>query len=196
MSFLPGFPLPRFRNDERRVLDGLDLSIPGDGESWAAFSRCGRFRYALGRRWSDADPLVACLHNPSCARHDLDDPTVRKAIGFAHRDGFGALVLINPFAFRATDPREMLEAVQRGEDVVGPLNLEVVERFVRGTAPLDLPLVAGWGPPKWKSLRTGIAQVRALSGRWQAWHVTKNGHPGHPLYLRGDAQLRTLGGAI
>lgn len=52
--------------------------------------------------------MVFVMLNPSTADADLDDPTIRRCIGFA-RDTFkaGGLTVVNLFAWRATKPDEL-----------------------------------------------------------------------------------------
>jgi hypothetical protein len=57
----------------------------------ALFSPCGTFRFRLGRRWSDGPSLAFVLLNPSTADETADDQTVRRCMGFAQREGDGAL---------------------------------------------------------------------------------------------------------
>lgn len=179
----------------------LGLITRGDKYAWATFSPCGRYRYAIARlfgdyynadRWKlDSRPLLVCaLHNPSTATHDVTDPTLKKLCHYARRDRYGGVLVGNAFAWRTTDPRELRDAARAGEDIVGPHNLEVVQRLLNG--PLLATPVGGWGAPKWKDLRHGIQTLETLGVRWRCWHVTKDGHPGHPLYLSNDAPLVPL----
>ena len=65
----------------------------------ALFSPCRTFRYRLGRRWSDGPVLAFIMLNPSCADEHIDDPSVRRCIGFAQRLGYGGLEVVNLYAF-------------------------------------------------------------------------------------------------
>lgn len=139
----------------------------------------GAYRYKLTRTWEpDTEPLVFVMLNPSTADASQDDPTIRRCIGFAKRWGFGGIVVVNLYAFRATDPKEMLAAV----DPVGPEN----DRVLADTAD-GLTVVAAWGV---NASLERVDAVRALMpGRLLALGVTKDGHPRHPLYVRADARL-------
>ena len=77
----------------------------------ARISRCKRYRYELTRTWDEAAGTCAfvCL-NPSTADARVDDPTLRRCIGFAKSWGYGRVVMLNAYAYRATDPAEMLAA--------------------------------------------------------------------------------------
>jgi hypothetical protein len=89
-------------------------------EGTAVLSDCGEYRYELRRTWgADDEPLVCwVMLNPSTADADQDDPTIRRCISFSNRWGFGRLVVVNLFARRATDPKELLH----GGDPVGSAN--------------------------------------------------------------------------
>ena len=85
----------------------------------AVISECGRYRYSLLREWNAGRPrLCIVMLNPSTADANKDDPTIRRCIGFARRDGYGSIVVVNVAAFRATKPKDMLMAA----DPVGPEN--------------------------------------------------------------------------
>ena len=69
----------------------------------AIFDRTGMYRYSLWREWyADSPPVAFIMLNPSTADDRKDDPTIRRSIGFAHAWGFGALEVVNLFAYRAT----------------------------------------------------------------------------------------------
>jgi hypothetical protein len=154
--------------------------------SSAVVSRCGLYRYRLDRRWGEGPTCGFIMLNPSTADAEVDDPTIRRCIGFAKREGCGGLMVGNLFAFRATKPEDMADA----EDSDGPENqhflLNMVER-------VDGPLIAAWGahwmaddlPSRWARLTFG--------DRLMCLGKTKGGAPRHPLYVRADAPLIPLG---
>lgn len=84
-------------------------AAPPDGMTRdAVLSPCGTYRYRLTRLWDKTLPVLGWIMlNPSTADASVDDPTIRKCVGFAKRGGFGSIVVTNLFAFRATDPREL-----------------------------------------------------------------------------------------
>lgn len=152
----------------------------------AGLSDCRRYRYFLTRRWEENAPSVAwVMLNPSTADADVDDPTIRKCMKFSQRLHFGGLIVVNLFAFRATNPDDLHDA----EDPVGPDNVEFVERALAQTS----VHIAAWGEgiPK---IRPGMKLcIRRLFewgyDRWSSFGVNKSGMPKHPLYLRDDAPL-------
>lgn len=159
-------------------------------EKSARISECGRFRYSLTRHWSDGDALVFVMLNPSTADATLDDPTIRRCVGFAKREGFAGIHVANLYAFRATDPKDLLTC----GDAVGPMNdahlsLLLTEQVQRGN-----PVVAAWG--SWPDRDPDrVANVLDLGGGrvdWRCLGHTKGGAPRHPLYVRGDQPLVRL----
>jgi hypothetical protein len=143
----------------------------------ASLSRCKTYRYSLVRQWGRGGTVVIVGLNPSTADARIDDPTVRRCIGFAASWGFGRLVLINLFAFRATDPAR-LHCV---DDPIGPMNNRCIRRQV-GEA--DLVLVA-WGNRG--NIRDRDKAVLAWLPNPHCIGVTGQGFPRHPLYVRSDA---------
>ena len=155
--------------------------------SSAQISPCGLYRYTLTRSWGDALPLTFVMLNPSTADAAIDDPTIRRCIAFARRDGFGGIRVLNLFAYRSPYPSELV----RVADPVGPDN-------DRHLATACGTIVAAWGAVERygeKRIRT-VAQL--LSGKdVRCLGTTKSGQPRHPLYVKGDSPLTpfTLGGA-
>lgn len=156
----------------------LDLLI----EAGAEVSDDGRYRHVLWRTWDPDRPALGWIMlNPSTADGHVDDPTVRRCIGFARRDGFGGIRVVNLFDLRATDPSHLLIA----NDPVGP---DADPWGHLGDCPT---VVAGWGAVhphlQWRAAdvdRTGDA------GRLWCLGTTVHGHPRHPLYLRADTPLK------
>ncbi len=155
---------------------------------WADLSDCGRYRYALGRQWAEGVEALFVLLNPSTADAELDDPTLRRCIGFAKREGCGASRTVNLFGWRATAPRDLVAAQGAGEDVVGPRNDVAVRDALREC---DGPVIVGWGAHGMAEAHgAALARVAASQGRTLfCLGVTKAGQPRHPLYIRADAAL-------
>lgn len=95
-----------------------------DGGAGAVVSGDGRYRYALTRTWRpDAPLLTFVMLNPSTADAYADDPTIRRCIGFARREGAAGIRVANLFAYRATSPAALVGPVDAAADDprVGPL---------------------------------------------------------------------------
>jgi hypothetical protein len=166
------------------------LRLAADVVSEAAFSPCRRWRWWLERRWDGlpiGSPGVAALigMNPSTADVDVDDPTVQGVMWRARQLwGVGGCVMLNAFAYRATDKRRLLEV----EDPVGSENDAAIASFARRAT----PLVVAWGQPP-KPLAGRGAALAMLLRRARAaplcFGVNKDGSPKHPLYQKRTAAL-------
>jgi hypothetical protein len=151
----------------------------------ARFSPDRLYRYHLWRVWEPSRRSFVLIGlNPSTADETQDDPTIRRCINFAKREGCGRLDMLNLFAWRSTDPA----ALRRVSDPVGPENDEVIGDVI-GMAGGDVRVVAAWGG---HGSARGDRLVREING-WACgvwcFGTTKDGSPRHPLYLRNDAAL-------
>ncbi len=153
------------------------------GSSGAVLSPDERYRYLLTRERAAGPGLVFIMLNPSTADDRIDDPTIRRCIRFAAREDAGRLVVVNLFALRATDPRELA----RDPDPVGPRN----DEFLLIHCTPGVRVVAAWGAHPFAAARatTVTRMVTNAGASLECLGVTKDGHPRHPLYVRGDAPL-------
>jgi hypothetical protein len=141
-----------------------------------------RYRYVLERRWGAGPAVLWVLANPSSADAERDDPTVRRCVSFARRDGAGGLVLVNLRAWRDADPRRLADV----PDPVGPGNDAAVLTALAATTG---PVVVAWG------VQRDAGRVRTvvdlLGDRpTLCLGTTRDGHPRHPLYVPGSTRLR------
>ncbi|MGZ5650219.1 MAG: DUF1643 domain-containing protein [Usitatibacter sp.] len=149
-------------------------------QSSALFSDCEQYRYVLRRVWNETKPLVVFLMlNPSTADERVNDPTVERCERRAMKMGYGGYFILNLFAFRATDPRDMKAAT----DPVGPQNDETILAVVGGR-----DVICGWGSHG--GYRNRAQEVRELIRHRAAMvlhlGLTKGGEPRHPLYIGYD----------
>ena len=152
-------------------------------ESGATFSPCRRWRYLLWRRWDAKQPVANFLMlNPSTADEVKLDPTCSRARDYAERWGYGALVVTNIFAWRATDP----EAMKAARDPVGRGNDAAIVRAAKESA----LVVCAWGNHGgFLGRSTGILEkLKANNIPLRALRVNANGEPAHPLYLPGKLE--------
>lgn len=152
----------------------------------AIISDCGRYRYVLERQWEESYALTQTVTfvmlNPSTADANKDDPTIRRCIGFAKQWGAGRIVVVNLFAYRATNPKELLNCPI---DPVGPYNDRHV--WLSARQPLGC-VVAAWGSLAGERFASRVKHVAEMIGRpLCAIATTKDGHPSHPLYLRTNS---------
>lgn len=162
------------------------MSKPVITDSGALFSDCRIYRYALWRKWGSSGNGYAMFIglNPSTADETHDDPTIKRCIAFADSWGYAGMYMTNLFAFRATDPKIM----RKMYTPIGPDNDEHLQRLAKDAG----VIVAAWGA---HGTHMGRDQkVRALIPNLHYLHITKGGHPGHPLYLPGELRPVPLGG--
>lgn len=161
-----------------------------DDERGALISADGRYRYRLWRLWNvDAPVMVWVMLNPSTADAETDDPTIRKCIGFAKAHRYGGIIVVNLFAWRATDPKELA----RLDDPVGPENDEHIVWACR--APLLATVVGGWGANRFAAKRATRVKVviQSAGGRHiHCFRQSASGAPWHPLYLPYSSPLERL----
>jgi hypothetical protein len=142
--------------------------------SWAAFNEPRTHRYLLGRSWQPALPVMTWIMlNPSTADAEKNDPTIVRCMRFARREGCGGIHVVNLFALRATDPRDL----RRHGDPVGPGNDRIIDGQACGL------VVAAWGAGGMLGGRGPRVAARILSAGTTLLcvGVTKDGHPKHPL---------------
>lgn len=148
-------------------------------ERGAIISPDGLYRYKLSRAWGSGPRLLWIMLNPSTADAHVDDPTIRKCVGFADRWGYRGIEVVNLFAWRATDPRKLIGP----EDAVGPDN-DATIRAVAWEAPA---IVCAWGRIPNAPLRPRAELVAKLvrfenPGKTiRCLGRTAGGFPRHPL---------------
>ena len=156
-------------------------------ERSAVISDCQLFRYSLARRWAPGYLLPFVMLNPSTADALEDDPTIRRCMGFARREGFAGIQVVNLYAFRATKPADLW----RAEDPVGPRNDRYLRSVLAPASFTPVPVVAAWGT---NAKPQRVAEVLGLADDvdWRCLGHSKDGHPKHPLYIRADQPLEPL----
>lgn len=126
----------------------------------AELSPCGLYRYWLWRKWSDGGKRVTfVMLNPSTADALMDDPTIRKCVGFAKRLGFDELFVVNLFAYRATEPKELQRVGWRIAE--GPAN----DNHTATACMLASLVIAAWGAT---DFRNAMVAYRARVSRGQS----------------------------
>ena len=157
----------------------------------AALSPCGRYRWWLQRVWEPDRPRLVFLGlNPSHADAHRDDPTLRRIVGFARSWGFGAVEVLNLFARVSASPG----LLRRCSDPVGPENDAWLARRMAPAGGPPGVVWLGWGNHGvWRCRdQQVLAALAAASVPMAAIALTKAGHPRHPLYAPGGAQLQPL----
>lgn len=169
----------------------------------ANVSECGRYRYSLDRKWF-ADrfhspamifrhpmPLIFVMLNPSTADAFADDPTIRRCVSFAQREGFQWLRVINLFAGRATKPADLFKM----DDPQGVDNIAQWE-LAREFHEQGAEIVCAWGaePKAQDAARLFLDFMAMANVKLRCLGTTKSGAPKHPLYLPKDAPFQPFTG--
>jgi hypothetical protein len=155
----------------------------------AVISECGTYRYVLTRhipqliRW--VRPCLFVMLNPSTADADVDDPTIRRCIGFARTWGCTELTVVNLFALRATDPKELTKHA----DPIGPDNDQHIEEQVEKHWSTG-KIVAAWGAHPLAKPRSDW--FRGQFGIVDCLGLTQAGAPRHPLYVPAKTEPRAM----
>lgn len=140
------------------------------------------YRHRLDRDLGTGGPAAAiCGVNPSTADAEKDDHTIRKDMGFASRLGWGRIIKVNKFDFRATDVNALKLALKPCSDEN--------DRYLRDAFEEAEFVVFAWGPltklPKhlrnrWKR----VAEIAHEAGKTpKCWGTVSDGHPYHTLTL-------------
>jgi hypothetical protein len=140
------------------------------------------YRYILHRGWigsGDAN-VVWIMLNPSTATDTQDDPTIRKCVGFTSRWGYSGLIVLNLYAARATDPKQLWEM----DDPVGPQNDRQLHDALVTAAAREWPVICAWGANARDDRVAEVAGVLFAEVREPlCLGVTLRGQPRHPLYV-------------
>jgi hypothetical protein len=152
-------------------------------QSWAVYSDCERYRYTLQREWDGgAGRVTFVMLNPSTATEVQNDPTVERCERRARAMGYGAFVVVNIFAFRATDPGDMRGA----GDPIGPENDAAI---LQAAAWADR-IICAWGTHG-AHMGRGPQVAQMLLAQGHLLHhlgLAKGGAPKHPLYIGYNVQ--------
>lgn len=156
----------------------------------AVISDCGKFRYRLSRIWRDGGHILPfVMLNPSTADAKNDDPTIRRCMGFARREGYSGIEVANLYAFRATAPVDLWKAI----DPFGPDNDQHLMDVATASAAHGVPIICAWGAHGGNSSRP-ITLMQAINADLRCLGKTKDGKPRHPLYVKGDQPFEPLYG--
>ena len=153
----------------------------------------GEYRYLLTRT---IDPLLRgdrsvlfVMLNPSTADERHDDPTIRRCRSFAERDRAAVFQVVNLYAFRATDPSDLVFANEARRDVVGPENDATIFRTLRAHAAPFGRIVLAWGAHPFARHRLArLAELHRDAGAPPLWCLGRcaDGSPRHPLFVKSD----------
>ena len=176
----------------RQALEAANTPSPDyDITKWLyAPNFYSEYRYILGTRGEK--PLICVGINPSTAKPDDLDNTLKSVERIALGNGYDSFLMFNVYAQRATDPNTMERVCN---SLLHKENMEAF-RYVLSLSP-NPGIWAAWGAiiEKRDYLKDCVKDMLAIGKEYGAhWYcagaITKKGHPHHPLYLRKDEKLR------
>lgn len=156
-------------------------------ESDAVLSANGLYRYRLTRRWGPSKLIAAFIMlNPSTADARLDDPTIRRCMGFARAWDYDGIEVVNLFALRSPNPADLRDSLEAGIDPVGEVN----DRHISDVCGRAAKCIAAWGAhPFAKERAREVLKLKGVGSIVECLGTTKDGSPRHPLYVPADQPL-------
>lgn len=151
----------------------------------AAFSKCKMYRYRLWRIWDDKKPKVLFIMlNPSTADSTMDDPTIRRCIGFAKSWDYGGLYVGNLFPYRCSQPKGLFKSINaKGEQNQAHL-LEMSKLCKIG--------ICAWGNQPIIDKIDPKHRLDDLNIPLYYIDLSLGGTPKHPLYLDSTLSPKLL----
>lgn len=151
----------------------------------AVMSADQKYRYLLTREVQLGNgALCFVMLNPSTADETLDDPTIRRCIGYAKTMGYARLHVVNLFAFRSTDPKA-LTILSRAQ-AIGP----ETDQYIFSACQQSRLVICAWGNhgTLFDRAKEVTKLIGSVSTPFSLKINAKSGQPAHPLYLKGDLQ--------
>jgi len=158
----------------------MEIPLFESTKKGGVLSECQTYRYRLWRIWDEVKPKVMFIMlNPSTADADIDDPTIRRCIGFAKSWGFGGLYVGNLFAYRSTQPNGLLEP----DDAVGIDNNYHLQEMSKEC---EIAICAWGNSPILSKIKPKHEPLKYVGIPLHYIELSKNGTPKHPLYLKSE----------
>lgn len=162
----------------------------------ANMSHDGKIRWSLARwlHFIDRSKFIAILmNNPSNANDQIDDPTIKRCIHFAHLWGYDGLVVVNKYPYVTPYPNVCKKWADWDKpnnpdwavrDILQK-NLTVIENMGRN-ASLRLAAFGNiQNDEDWTNL---CLEAFNQGGKLHCLGITKNGSPKHPM-ARGKHRI-------
>lgn len=149
------------------------------------------YRYILGT--TGKKPLICIGINPSTAKPNDLDNTLKSVERIALGNGFDSFIMFNVYAQRATRPQDMDKELNEELHRENMKAFDYILSLYEGNNPT---IWAAWGnivemrPYLKKCLRDMVDLSMKYDAVWcSSGAISKKGHPHHPLYLRKDSTL-------
>jgi hypothetical protein len=154
------------------------------------------FRYALWRLFKEPDDfenmkIVSFIGlNPSTADEVKNDPTVTRCVNFAKSWDFDGMFMLNLFAYRATEPKELKATYEANKYRLGVVGY-FTDEWILSVCDLSNMVIACWGG-NGTYLSRDKEVLFMLENECEkevyALGKTKEKHPRHPLYLKRSSK--------
>ncbi|HEY0920613.1 DUF1643 domain-containing protein [Devosia sp.] len=157
-------------------LDFMMAAEPAEG-AYPSLDSSGappRFRFAFWRSWDSEGPVLAIV-----ALHPSGDPSIDHYITarlthFARAAGYGGFIVVNLFAFRATDPFDLLDHGFRASE--GPNNDDWIRAACTGR-----DVLVAWGMGTYGGRAAHVAALlQPIASRLLCLGVNHDGSPRLP----------------
>lgn len=147
----------------------------------AEYSADRNYRWFYERRWAPGGVMCWVGLNPGTGDTDAGPrPTLRRVVSWAKREKCGAVVVVNLFSYRSTDPAALSAA---HVDIVG----DRTDNIIRKASCHGRVTFAAWGSNP--VIKNRSAEVLGLLEDPRCVGVTKSGEPRHPLYVPVATEL-------
>lgn len=144
----------------------------------AIFDSTGTYRYSLWREWDSHTAKVGfVMLNPSQADAIVDDPTIRRCMGFAQSWQYGGMEVVNLFAYRTAHPRQL-------HQVSNPIGAD--NDTYLGSLPQRVDtIILAWGNwGRWQNRDRVVIELFTKQTSLACLGLTKANQPKHPLYIK------------
>jgi hypothetical protein len=122
--------------------------------------------------------------NPSTADEVTLDKTLATVCRYSRNWGFSAAAMLNLFAFRATDPRDL----KRAKDPIGPDN---DKHLLAEVSQADQVIACWGGHGRFLGRDRQVSELLAVS--FECLLKNRTGTPHHPLYLKSRIKPKPFG---
>ena len=178
---------------EDALLNEAEGSFEYDREKWLYVPNAyTEYRYILGTRGKN--PLICIGINPSTARPDDLDNTLKSVERTAKFNGYDSFIMFNVYAQRATDPKTMDVSFN---SQLHNENMNAFRYVLSSYGEGNKPAVwAAWGTiiEKRHYLVDCVREMIDIGNEYGAkWYTvgkrSVKGHPHHPLYLKNNSPV-------